>query len=162
MGKDEASAIQDHQDKESAGSVRAGGTMPGTPWRSYGGSIVLALLLALVGCGGNERNLTGTWTGTIQDSIAGTGVFLFTFTQTDMTVTGTWQSTFVDPANNNGGPLSGTVGDPSIALILSTSRPPACSFTVAANRDNENHFMGTYTAFNCSSAQGGSLDVNRQ
>ena len=49
--------------------------MQGTPWRQSVGSIVLAL--ALLGCGGDEEStLTGTWTGTIQDSIADTGAIL--------------------------------------------------------------------------------------
>src|SRR5712692_9305322 len=143
MERDGASATQDHRDEERAGSVQEGGTMPGTPWRRYGWSIVLALALALLGCGGQgERDLTGTWTGTLQDSVAGVGTILFTFSQTDAAVTGTWQSTFADPTNNNGGTLSGTAGDPAIALVLSTSRPQACSFIVAGSRDNENHFTG--------------------
>ena len=45
--------------------------MRGTSWRRYAGSIVLALTLALPGCSGDEGpNLAGTWTGTIQDSVA--------------------------------------------------------------------------------------------
>jgi hypothetical protein len=162
MERDEAFAIQDHRDEECTGSVQAGGSMPGTAWRRYGGSLVLALILALLGCGGGERDLTGTWAGTIQDSVAGVGTLLFTFTQTDTRLTGSWQTAFTDPRNNNAGTLSGTVGDPSIALVLSTSQPPACSFTVAANRDDENHFKGTYASFNCASPQSGSLDVTRQ
>ena len=138
--------------------------MTGTPWRRYAGSIVLTLTLALLGCSGDERpNLVGTWTGTIQDSVAGLGTLLLTISQTDTQLTGTWQSTFTAPTNNNGGTLSGTVGDPAIALVLATSRPQACSLTVAATRDedNDNHFTGTYASFNCALAQSGSLDVRR-
>src|SRR5690349_18541710 len=71
MGKDETSTVQDHQDEERPGCVREGGTMPRTSWRRYGWSIILALTLALLGCSGgdDEPNLTGTWTGTIQDSV---------------------------------------------------------------------------------------------
>ena len=142
----------------------AGRIMLGTLWRRYGGSIVLvlALALALPGCGGDDSDLTGTWTGIVQDNLAGTGTILFTFTQTDSRLGGTWQLTFADPRNNNGGTLSGTVSDPSITMVLSPSQPQACSFTVAAERDDEDHFTGTYAAFNCASSQSGSLDVNRQ
>lgn len=136
--------------------------MQGTQWRQYVGSIVLAL--ALLGCGGDEEpTLTGTWTGTIQDSIAGTGAILLTISQRDAQLSGTWQFTFADPTNNNGGTLSGTGGNPAIALVLSTSQPQSCSFTVAANRDedNEEHFTGTYATFNCARTQSGSLDVTR-
>ena len=164
MQRHEAFATRDHRDEACVGSVQAGGTMPGTPWLRYGGSLVLVLILALMGCGGSESDLTGTWAGTIQDSVAGVGTLLFTFTQTDTRLTGTWQTAFTDPRNNNAGTLSGTVGDPAIALVLSTSQPPACSFTVAATRDgdDEDHFTGTYAAFNCASTQSGNLDVKRQ
>jgi hypothetical protein len=87
-----------------------------------------------------------------------------TISQNGTQLTGTWQSTFSDTTNNNGGSLSGTVGgDTSIALVLTASRPQACSYTVAATRDedNDNHFTGTYASFNCALAQSGSLDVRR-
>ncbi len=86
-----------------------------------------------------------------------------TISQTGTQLTGTWQSTFTDSTNNNGGSLSGTVGDTSIALLLAASRSQACSLTVAAIRDedNDDHFSGTYASFNCALAQSGSLDVRR-
>jgi hypothetical protein len=121
--------------------------------------------LALLGCsGGDEPTLTGTWTGTVQDSLAGTGTALFTFSQTGTNVNGTWQFTFQNPANNSGGNLSGTAGDPEIALTLFAAPSQTCSFTVAANfdEDDNDHFTGTYTAFNCTILPSGSLDVHRQ
>lgn len=136
--------------------------MQGTQWRQYVGSIVLAL--ALLGCAGDEEpTLTGTWTGTIEDNIAGTGAILLTISQNGAQLNGTWQFTFTNPINNNGGTLSGTGGHPAIALVLSTSQPQACSFTVAANLDekNDDHFTGTYANFNCARAQSGGLDVTR-
>jgi len=139
--------------------------MTRTLWRKYAGSIVLALTLALLGCSGDEEpNLTGTWTGTIQDSVAGPGTILLTIAQSGTQLTGTWQTTFGDPANNNGGSLSGTVGGgTSIALVLTASRSQACSYTVAATRDEDNdkHFTGTYASFNCALAQSGTIDVRR-
>jgi hypothetical protein len=164
MAKDGTATVQDQRDEERAGCVKEEGTMLGAPWRRYGWSIVLALTLALLGCSGDdEPNLTGTWTGTIQDSVAGTGTALFTFTQTGANVSGTWQFTFQNPTNNSGGNLSGTAGDPEIALTLFAAQSQACSFTVAANfDDDDDHFTGTYTAFNCALPQSGSLDVHRQ
>jgi hypothetical protein len=136
--------------------------MQGTQWRQYVGSIVLAL--ALLGCSGDEEpTLTGAWTGTIEDNIAGTGAILLTISQSGAQLNGTWQFTFANPIDNNGGTLSGTGGNPAIALVLSTSQLQACSFTVAANldEDNDDHFTGTYAAFNCTRAQSGGLDVTR-
>ena len=165
MEKNETSTVQDPRDEACAGFVKEGRAMPGAPWRRYGWSMVLALTLALLGCSGDdEPNLTGTWTGTIQDSLAGTGTALFTFSQTGTNVNGTWQFTFPNPTNNSGGSLSGTAGDSSIALTLVASQSQACSFTVVANfdDDDDNHFTGTYTAFNCARMQSGGLDVTRQ
>ena len=100
----------------------------------------------------------------MEDNVAGIGTLLLTLSQTDTQVNGTWQSTFADPANNNGGTVSGSVSDPSITLVLSAAQPGVCSFTVAANRDDDedNRFTGTYAAFNCPRAQSGTVDVTRQ
>ena len=155
------------RDPRSAGGEDSGrrARLAKAPWRERLRSIVLALTLALLGCSGDdEPTLTGTWTGTIQDSVAGTGTALFTFSQTGANVNGTWQFTFQNPANNNGGSLSGTAGNPAIALTLFAAQSQACSFTVVANfdEDDHGHFTGTYTARNCSPLQDGNLDVHRQ
>jgi|SwirhirootsSR3_FD_contig_51_1024155_length_6464_multi_4_in_0_out_0_1 hypothetical protein len=164
MEKGETAIVQDQRDEACTDCVKQEGRMPGTPWRRYGWSIVFALTVALLGCSGGDDapNLTGTWTGTIQDSVAGTGTALFTFSQTGTNVSGTWQFTFQTPTNNNGGNLSGTAGDPAIALTLFAAQSQACSFTVVANFDDDDHVTGTYTAFNCTLLPSGSLDVHRQ
>ena len=119
--------------------------------------------VALLGCSGDdEPNLTGTWTGTIKDSVTGTGTALCTFSQTRTNVSGTWQFTFQNPVNNSGGSLSGNAGDPEIALTLFAAQSRACSYTVAANFDDDYHFTGTYTAFDCALLPNGSLDITRQ
>ena len=144
-----------------AGGRCAGRRRPGTGWRRYGVSIVL--VLTLLRCTGGESDLTGTWTGTITDSVAGIGALSLTITQTASQLTGAWQSTFADPANTNGGSLSGSVAAASIALVLSAAQPQACALTVAVTRDNEaaEHLTGTYVAFNCARAESGSLEATR-
>jgi len=135
--------------------------MPGTLWRWYGVSLVLAL--ALLRCTGGEADLTGIWTGTLIDSIAGTGTLRLTITQNTSQLTGTWQSTFADPTNNGGGSLAGSVSEASTALVLSAAQPQACSLTVAVTRDStdDGHFTGTYVTFNCARTGNGTLDVRR-
>ena len=59
--------------------------------------------------------------------------------------------------------LTGTYG----SLTYRLSKPPeaqsqACSFTVAANFDDGDHFTGTYTTFNCALLPSGGLDMHRQ
>ena len=163
MARDEGARTQAPQDERRSCGVQEKGALSGTLWRRYAQSIVLALALALLGCGGDDvPNLAGVWTGTLQDNFVGTGSILLTIGQHDTQLTGTWQSTFPDPSNNNGGDLSGTVNEPSLALVLSAANSKDCSFTVSAHIDDDHHFSGTYTPFNCSRPQGGNLDVTRQ
>src|SRR4030095_577385 len=70
----------------------------------------VALVVGILGCSSDNepKPLTGTWTGTLQDSLAGRGSLVLNLSQTNRQVTGTWQSTFPDARNNNGGTLSGT------------------------------------------------------
>src|SRR5947209_8350287 len=103
-------------------AVQPEATRRQTAWWRYAGSLVIAVMLAILGCsGGEEPTLTGTWTGTITDNLAGVGSVLFTMTQTGGQLTGTWQSTFADPTNNNGGTLSGTISGNAIALTLTST-----------------------------------------
>ena len=166
MERDKTVVTQEHRAEEHSGCVQKRRTMPRTPWRRYGGSLVLALALAIVGCGGDddEINLTGRWTGTVQDSVSGAGSIVFMFSQTDKQVAGTWTIAFPGgTTNTNGGTLTGTVSDPAITLILAFSQSQSCSFTVAANSDDDNHFTGTYaTSPGCPLPESGTLDVRRQ
>ena len=139
------------------------------PWRWW----ALALALGSLGCanGDTSNNLTGTWSGTIQQSRAGRGMLLLSLSHVNTQLTGTWQQTFPDARHNTGGTLSGAAsnqlsGNPSevlITMIWSAAQAEACSFTVEATLDNNDldHFTGTYAPFNCAQPEGGSLDVMR-
>src|SRR5215831_10501831 len=102
---------------------------------------MLALVVGLLGCSSDNdpKPLTGTWTGTLQDSLAGRGTLVLNISQANRQLTGTWQSTFPDARNNNGGTLSGTgpAQDLLITMVWSTAQPRACSFTVTAMLDYE-------------------------
>ena len=82
-----------------------GKAMRWTPrgWAHWG--ITLALAFGIFNCSGdnNPKPLTGTWTGTLQDSLAGRGTVVLNISQANQQLSGTWQSTFPDPRNNNGG-----------------------------------------------------------
>ncbi len=147
-------------------------TRPRPRWPPSLGTLILAVMLALLGCsGGRESDLTGTWTGTLQDSRAGRGMLLLHLSHVTTQLTGTWQQTFPDPRNNTGGTLSGTAsrrlaGNPSdvlITMIWSPAQAEACTFTVEAMLDNNdlNHFTGTYAPGDCPQPVSGSLDVTR-
>jgi hypothetical protein len=80
-------------------------SMPWRPWRWW----VLALAVGLLGCSSDNATppVTGTWTGPLQDSLAGRGTLVLTLSQTQRQLTGTWQSTFPDARHNNGGRCRG-------------------------------------------------------
>jgi len=128
---------------------------------------VLALGAALLSCSSDNdpKPLTGTWTGTLQESLGGRWTLVLNISQAQRQLTGTWQSTFPDGQYTNGGTLSGIgpAQDLLITMVWTTAQPGACSFTVTAMLDNndEDHFTGTYSPFNCTQPESGSLDVTR-
>lgn len=135
-------------------------------WAQWGITLALAFGLCHCSSDNNPKPLTGTWTGALQDSLAGRGTLVLTISQVNKQLSGTWQSTFPDARNNNGGMLSGTgVGqDLLITMVWTTTQPGACSFSVTAMLDgnDEDHVTGTYTPLNCTQPESGSLDVMRQ
>lgn len=134
-------------------------------WRRSVGGWVLALALALVGCGGDDDlNLSGRWAGTVQDSGSGAGSMVLMFSQTEQQVAGTWTIAFPGgAANTNGGTLTGTVNDPAITLLLTSTQGQGCAFTVAAKNDDDDRLTGTYTTSpGCALTQSGTFDVRRQ
>ena len=65
---------------------------------TYVGIGLVMIWVALAGCGGddddkNDANVAGTFRGTIQDSIAGTGTITVTLAQDDSDLRGTYQTT---------------------------------------------------------------------
>src|SRR6266704_2290654 len=129
---------------------------------------VVALVVGILSCSSDNdpKPVTGTWTGALQDSLAGRGALVLNLSQTNRQLTGTWQSTFPDARNNNGGTLSGTgpAQDLMITMVWSTAQPGACSFTVTAMLDpnDDDHFTGTYVPVTCGQPESGSLDVTRR
>ena len=138
--------------------------MPCIPWRMHGVILFLVLACVMTSCSGDEEDtsLSGTYVGTIQDSVVGAGTVRITLSQTGSTLSGTWQMTFANPNFTNSGSLSGTVSGQSITLTLTPSNPTTCPFNVTATMMGANRFVGTYAAFNCGDTVAGSLDVTRQ
>ena len=120
------------------------------------------LLLSCGDDGNSEPDIAGLYSGTIQDSVAGPGTVTATIVQDGADLTGTWQSLFNNPNNNNGGNLTGTIHDTSIILVLETSNPNNCPYDVTAILVSPVEISGNYAAFNCSRAITGTLDVVRQ
>ena len=138
---------------------------------TYVGIGLVMIWVALAGCGGdddddkNDANVAGTFRGTIQDSIAGTGTITVTLAQDDSDLIGTYQTTFADPRNNSAGSVEGEVHGNAATLTATPSVTPfvptACPFNVTAIV-NGAQINGTYAAFNCTVAVSGSLTLTRQ
>ena len=107
---------------------------------TYVGIGLVMIWVALAGCGGdddenNDANVPGTFRGTIQDSIAGTGTITVTLAQDGNDLRGTYQTTFADPRNNGAGSVDGEVhgngvtltASPSVAIALFRPRVPSMS-----------------------------------
>jgi len=141
-------------------------------WRPWWCAAALAVVLLGCSSGDTPNDLTGTWTGTIQDSRAGRGMLLLSLSHANTQLTGSWQQTFPDARHNTGGTLSGTAsarlsGNPQDVLIImiwSPTQAGACTFTVEATLDNNDldHFTGTYAPVDCPQPTSGSLDVTRR
>jgi hypothetical protein len=137
-----------------------------TRWGS--GSVLFGLCVALAvgtaGCGDSgEVSLTGTWSGPIQDSVAGPGTVRFTIDEENSPVlSGTWLATFDAPAETNGGTFSGTFDGHTITMTATSSLSTPCPLRATATLQGDHRFTGTYAAFNCSGAITGELDVTRQ
>jgi hypothetical protein len=83
----------------------------------------------------------------IRDSVAGDGTLRFTISQSGSDISGTWQATFADPADNNGGTFSGTFDGQSVTLTTTPSNPTSCPFNATATLQGDDRFTGTYAAF---------------
>ena len=130
---------------------------------------VFLLVLALAGCSDGDGdddnddvlNFAGSYVGTIQDSVAGQGIIALTLAQSGTQLTGTGQTTFANPANNTSGSIEGEVIGTAATLMLIPSNAQSCPLRATVTL-NGNQAAGTYAAFNCPVAFGGTLSLTRQ
>lgn len=132
---------------------------------------VLALALAGVSCTSSPSitsptppSLAGTWVGsaTITGSAAGTGTIRATIAQTGNALTGTWGSTYANPANNGSGALTGTTNGAAVSLTLNSSVPTACPYNVTGTLSGTTSISGTFATFNCSVSASGPFVLTKQ
>ncbi len=109
----------------------------------------------------NTVDLNGTWSGTAQDNIAGTGNFKATLSQSGSTVTGTWYISFPAVEYDNAGQVSGRINGTSVSATLTPSDPDACPFKLTANISGK-QMSGTYASFNCTGVIAGTFNATKQ
>jgi hypothetical protein len=128
------------------------------------------LALTLVGCSNlnnllnllNPSNgaLSGNYTGTIQDSVLGAGLLVFSLTESGSTVTGTYSTQF--PAGTISGSISGTVNNngASLSATLTPSASTVCSSNLNGTiSSNSSNISGSYAAIACPASETGSFNV---
>lgn len=109
--------------------------------------------------GSASYNHSGSWAGTIQDSVAGTGNVTVSMTQSGSDLAGTWQAVFA--SGTNGGTAIGVVNGSQVVLELYPSSASACPFNVVATRSGDT-LSGNYSAFNCTGTITGTLSITKQ
>jgi hypothetical protein len=125
----------------------------------------IVLSISLAACGGTgglgSFNYSGSWAGSMQDSIAGAGTVSASMTQSGSGFVGTWAANFAGTDFDNGGSLQGVVNDNSVVIDLQPSNPSACPFNVVANRSGST-LSGNYAAYNCTVTVTGTLNIQKQ
>lgn len=123
--------------------------------------VTLFLMAACAsGSGGSSAfSYSGTWSGTMVDSLLGNGTVTMTIAQSGSNIGGTWQATFGDA--NNSGNLIGVVDSTQLVVELNPSNPNACPYDAVATRSGTTA-TGTYAAFNCSVSISGTVSVTKQ
>ena len=132
------------------------------------GACLLALTLA--GCSNlntllnllnpSSGALSGNYRGTIQDSVYGAGMIVFSLSESGSTVTGTYSSQF--PAGTSSGSISGTVNSngASLAATLTPSVSTGCSRNLNGTiSSNSSNISGSYAAIACSASETGTFNV---
>jgi hypothetical protein len=133
-------------------------------------SVLFVLITACVGAGCGKHSptapstdsLTGNWAGASSGYPAGQGSIAFSLTQSGSSVSGTWTALFAEPAYNDAGSATGRYSNGSLALTLTSSQANACPYTLTATVTNASTMSGTYAAFNCSIAAGGTFSATKQ
>jgi hypothetical protein len=136
---------------------------------------LLGLAIVMSACSGANSakpssvpvtNVAGNWTGTVSSATAGSqvgvGTFHATFVQDEASLSGSWNVSYSDPANNNSGELTGIITGTSVTLTLSSGVATACPFSATATLSGETAMSGTYSTFNCAVADGGQLNITKQ
>ena len=128
-------------------------------------SLALTLAGVLAACGGGGSGPTafsysGTWSGTLNDSIGGAGTATITVSQSGSDLVGTWQSTFA-AGGTNSGTLQGLIRTNDVLIELYPSDPRTCPFALVAQRSGST-LSGTYVAFDCTVSVSGTMSITKQ
>lgn len=128
---------------------------------------LMALTLFTSACGNDSSpsqttTATGTWAGSARSNLFGSnGSIQATLNEGSTgSITGTWNSQYPGLAPNSG-TLTGRRDGAGVVLQLRPSVPGNCDTAVTTTLSG-NSMTGTWSALNCTVADGGSISVSRQ
>ena len=121
--------------------------------------LVLALALLLSACGVGGSDYSGSYVGSVVDTVGGAGTASITIAQSGSQLSGSWQIGFGSLVNS--GSLQGVASGNSVSAQLLPSRAGACPYTLTATRSG-NTLSGNYSAFNCTQPLSGTFTGTRQ
>jgi hypothetical protein len=141
--------------------------------RMHAAICVIAILVS-AGCGKSPTepsgDLAGKWSGPIAGTAAGDGTVQLVLTQTGNGLAGTYTLAYADTSKNQSGAAGGTVLGATVALTMTPAQPLVCSSAVTLSgtlaatltMSASDRLDGTYAAFACDGAIGGSIALQRQ
>ncbi len=127
--------------------------------------VVAFCVLAAVGCGSSPSSpsttITGTWSGTTQDNIAGQGVIRMTIAQNNTGLGGSWTDVFPNASEDNEGTLVASSAGSTMSITL-TPNSPGCPIGITGTLSaDHSELNGTYSAINCGVTLNGNIDMTR-
>jgi hypothetical protein len=139
--------------------------------------MLVCSLAVIAGCQGRPGpiapgpgiSLSGTWSGTAIDSEAGEGTVRWVMTHAETGVSGSFTSTFPDPAFSTSGTLAGVITGTGATVFLMPAQPLVCSpvFSVTGTiyvslAIGADRITGSYSTFTCVGGRAGTLVLTRQ
>lgn len=132
-------------------------------------AFVVVCLLTAAACGDETTSpsgvLTGAWSGTVVDSVSGSGAARLVLEQRAASISGTFTTTFGGVVSREGA-VSGSANGPIATLFfmpptllvcgpgVTLSGTLAITLTLSGSR-----LAGTYSGFTCGGALSGTLDL---
>ncbi len=116
--------------------------------------LAIACGVVLASCGSPtapspSAAIAGTWTGAVNDNVAGRGTLTLTLSRSDTTLSGVWSATYtLNSVMNGSGGVTGTITGTQVSATLTPDQTGRMCLGVAASVAS-GQLTGTYYASFC-------------
>ena len=107
----------------------------------------------------STASLAGSYSGSLSDSVAGSGSVGLSIAQSGNSISGQFADTFSNPSYDNGGSISGTVSGNSFSGSVKSVFVNACGFSIKGSLSGST-LSGTYSATDCTVSATGTFSVS--